>query len=240
MRVSLTPGQILSEVGASADDVIFIETGLVCLLADEPIGGVQLAIVGSEGAVGLQELLTGCHVMLSRSVVHCAGTGLRAPMAQLSSLVPDLPGLQASARSALHELTQQIMQTAVWSARGSLMQRCSRWLLLAGDRLGSNDVPVTHDILSARLGVRRPGVTVATAALQAQGLIRTGRGRIRILDRQGLMAVAGLGQATAAAASRSASRRQELRWVGPDAAAAAFIRPAQGEVIPDGRHARKR
>ena len=77
------------------------------------------------------------------------------------------------------------METAAYNARSTLAERCVRWLLMAHDRIEGDDLPVTHEALSAMLGVRRSGITVATAALQDEGLIRTSRGRIRVVDRSG-------------------------------------------------------
>ena len=76
----------------------------------------------------------------------------------------------------------QHSQVSLCNARHSLHERLCRWLLLVHDRIDGNDIPVTHDLLSHALGVRRAGVTKAFARLEEKGAIERGRGRIRIRD----------------------------------------------------------
>jgi CRP-like cAMP-binding protein len=79
-------------------------------------------------------------------------------------------------------------QTAVCNRLHSLDQRLCRWLLLSHDRLHSDEIVMTQELIASMLGVRREGVTVAAGHLQGTGLIRYARGRITILDRPGLEA----------------------------------------------------
>jgi CRP-like cAMP-binding protein len=79
-------------------------------------------------------------------------------------------------------------QLAVCNSRHSLQQRLARWLLVAQDQLGQDEIPLTHQCLSRSLGVRRAGITTAMGQLEAAGLLQGGRGRLRILDREGLEA----------------------------------------------------
>jgi hypothetical protein len=81
---------------------------------------------------------------------------------------------------------RQLMSVAARSIRCTLFERYVYWLLMAHERMDGNDLPVTHEALSILLGVRKSGVTVATTALQKAQLISTSRGRIRILNRDGL------------------------------------------------------
>ena len=81
-------------------------------------------------------------------------------------------------------------QTALANGRGRLDERLARWLLMWHDRLESNEFPTTHELLALLLGVRRAGVTVALHELEGRGLIRSLRGRIRIVDRLGLQLAA--------------------------------------------------
>ena len=84
----------------------------------------------------------------------------------------------------------QASQTALANGRGRLDERLVRWLLMRHDRLETNEFPTTHELLALLLGVRRAGVTVALHGLEGRGLIRSLRGRIRIVDRLGLQFVA--------------------------------------------------
>ena len=81
----------------------------------------------------------------------------------------------------------QTAHTALSNGTASIEQRLARWLLMAQDRLDGNEVPLTHEFLSLMLGVRRAGVTGALNQLDRRGVIRLLRGRIEIVDREGLI-----------------------------------------------------
>ena len=81
--------------------------------------------------------------------------------------------------------------TAIANGRASLEERLARWILMAHDRVPSDTLPLTHEFLSIMLGVRRAGVTVALHGLEGRGLIKSRRGLIRLIDREGVRAVAG-------------------------------------------------
>ena len=100
------------------------------------------------------------------------------------------PTLFAACARFVHSLMAQVMQTAACNARRSIAERCARWLVMTHERVEGNEVRVTHEALSSMLGMRRSGVTVAAAALQQAGLIRTGRGRFVVVDLPGLQNVA--------------------------------------------------
>ena len=117
------------------------------------------------------------------------GPALRISVANLLQSFDACPELRRCCLGFIQSLTRQIMSTAVSNARNTLVKRCVRWLLMTHDRIGEADLPITHEALSAMLGVRRSGVTIATRALHESGLIRTRRGWIRLVDREGLEAV---------------------------------------------------
>ena len=82
----------------------------------------------------------------------------------------------------------QVTMTAACNARHAIEQRLARWLLIAHDRAGADEFPMTHEFMALMLGVRRPGVSVAAGVLQRAGLIRYARGRMEVTDRLGLEA----------------------------------------------------
>ena len=84
-----------------------------------------------------------------------------------------------------HALMRQISQTAVCNRRHSIDQQLCRWLLLSLDRLASEELTMTHELLANTLGVRREGITDAARKLQDAGLINYHRGRITVIDRAG-------------------------------------------------------
>jgi len=124
----------------------------------------------------------------SRAVVQSAGAGLRLNSAFLmrefnaGGAVPHLLLRYTQA------LITQMAQTAVCNRHHSLDQQLCRWLLLSLDRLRSNELAMTQELIANMLGVRREGVTEAAGKLQADGLVRYRRGHITVLDRPGLEA----------------------------------------------------
>lgn len=190
-RVRLVPDQVIVEQGQVAEHVYFIEEGVASLMAGADVAGrtVQVAMIGREGMVGGLSLLGPDTASFAAAVTMMPGPALRVPVSALQHCLAGCPVLHRLSLQCVQTLTRQIMQTAAYNARGTLTERCMRWLLMAHDRLEGDDVPVTHEALAAMLGVRRSGVTIAIAGLQDEGLIRTSRGRIRVLNRTGLEAL---------------------------------------------------
>ena len=140
--------------------------------------------------VGALALLDGESPAYASGIMQIPGPALRIATAKLRECVETCPELRVACFRFVQSLTRQVMGVAARNARNTLAERCVAWLLMAHERMEGDELPVTHEALSSMLGVRRSGVTVATAALQRAGLIRTGRGRIRVTDRAGLEAIA--------------------------------------------------
>ena len=85
-----------------------------------------------------------------------------------------------------HVFLIQAGQTALANGRGTIEERLARWLLMAHDRMNTDELPLTHEFLATMLGVRRPGVTVALKRLEKKGFIQTNRRAIEVIDREGL------------------------------------------------------
>ena len=115
---------------------------------------------------------------------------LTAVQASLPDWVAAWPELQARLLRYTQVLVVQIGQGAACNARHALPERCARWLLEAGDRVGRDDFPLTQDFLASMLGVQRPSVTVAAGMLQQAGFLTYHRGQVTIRDRPGLEASA--------------------------------------------------
>lgn len=191
VRVSLVRDQVLVEHGQPVEHAYFIEHGVVSVTSDamDGEGGIQVAMIGREGMVGDVSMMN-ARAACANVVVHMPGTALRLSSSDLRRAIERSPALHLACARFAQSLLVQVMQTAVCNARRSLTERCARWLVMTHDRVEGNEVQVTHEALSAMLGMHRPGVTVAAAALQQAGLIRTGRGRFTVLDRAGLQDVA--------------------------------------------------
>jgi CRP-like cAMP-binding protein len=179
-------GQVLYESGTMLSHVYFPTTAIVSLLYVLQNGSsAEIAVVGNEGIVGVS-LFMGAESTPSRAVVQSAGEGyrLKAPVmkAEFDRSGPVLHLLLRYTQA----LITQMSQTAVCNRHHSLDQQLCRWLLLSLDRLDSNELIMTQELIANMLGVRREGVTEGALKLQQAGLIRYARGRIVVLDRQGL------------------------------------------------------
>ena len=186
--VSLTPKQIIYAPNESIEYVYFPNNGIISLVNFTEDGStVEAATVGNEGMAGIAVLL-GADRMISEAVSQVPGDGLRMKTEVFKRQVtPGSPLHNLLLRYTL-ALLNLISQSVACNRLHSVEQRCCRWLLLCQDRVQSNEFPLTQEFLSQMLGVRRASVSVVAAILQRAGLIRYSRGKITILDRQGLEA----------------------------------------------------
>ena len=187
-RARLIRGQILIEPGERAEHCWFVEQGFISMVAQVSggISGVEVGLIGREGVVGLVPMLSGEALSYNCAMVQMAGEARRVPLAVLRRTVDRLPVLRRLLMRALAMEMAHVSQSAACNSRHSVGERCARWLLLARDRLDSDELPLTQEFLSLMLAVRRPGVTMALSRLQRAGLIRSHRGVITIVDRAGL------------------------------------------------------
>ena len=192
-RVRLVAGDVLHRSGDLMEHAYFVEQGIVSMVStadcagpDAMPGMTEIGMIGREGLVGLTVLLQADTIAYSRAIVQVAGTAFRIPAPILRRLAVEVPLLQQALFRALQVLMSTTAQTAACNSRHALPERLARWLLIAHDRVDGDELMLTQEFLSIMLGVRRSGVTVATAALERAGLIRHNRGRIVITDRGGL------------------------------------------------------
>jgi CRP-like cAMP-binding protein len=188
--VPLPLGDVLYEPGAQLRHVYFPTTSIVSLLyVMENGASAEIAIVGNEGILGIS-LFMGGQSTPSRAVVQSGGHGYRLKanllMQEFNKAGPVLHLLLRYTQA----LITQMAQTAVCNRHHSLNQQLCRWLLLSLDRLTSNNLDMTQELIANMLGVRREGVTEAAGKLQQAGLIHYSRGRITVIDRPGLEAQA--------------------------------------------------
>ena len=179
-------GQVLYESGGKPSHVYFPVTSIVSLLyVLENGASAELAVVGTEGIVGVS-LFMGGNSTPNRAVVQSAGRGFRLRASVLmEAFVQGGPVMHLLLRYT-QALITQMAQTAVCNRHHSLDQQLCRWLLLRLDRLATNELWATQELIANTLGVRREGVTEAALALQRAGLIRYARGHITVVDRPGL------------------------------------------------------
>lgn len=186
--VDLPLGQVLYESGSTMSHVYFPSTAIVSLLyVMEDGASAEIAVVGNEGLVGIA-LFMGGESTPSRAVVQSAGMGHRMRAAAVKEEFDRSSAVLHLLLRYTQALITQMAQTAVCNRHHSLDQQLCRWLLLSLDRLPSNELIMTQELIANMLGVRREGVTEAAGNVQKAGLIEYHRGRITVLDRAGLEA----------------------------------------------------
>lgn len=181
--VDMPLGNVLFEPRSRLTYVYFPTTAIVSLLYVLTNGAsAEIAVVGHDGIVGVALFMSGISTP-NRAVVQSAGQGLRLKasrlMAEFNRAGPALHLLLRYTQA----LITQMSQTAVCNRHHSLDQQLCRWLLLSLDRLRSNELVMTQELIANMLGVHREGVTLAAGHLHEAGLIRYHRGHITVLDR---------------------------------------------------------
>ena len=193
LHEQLTPvfmplGNALYESGVQLDHVYFPTTAIVSLLYVLADGAsAEIAVVGNDGVVGVA-LFMGGETTPSRAVVQSEGWAYRLKGQRLKDEFTRGGAMQHLLLRYTQALLTQMAQTAVCNRHHSIDQQLCRWLLLSLDRLSTNELVMTQELIANMLGVRREGVTESAGNLQNAGLIHYTRGRITIIDRAGLEA----------------------------------------------------
>jgi CRP-like cAMP-binding protein len=180
-RLSL--GTVLYESGDAMRQVYFPTDCIVSLLyVMESGSSAEISVVGNEGLVGIA-LFMGGESTPSRAIVQSAGSAFRLSAQRLKDEFNRHGDLLALMLRYTQALMTQMAQTAVCNRHHSVDQQLCRWLLLSLDRLPSNRLTMTQELIANMLGVRREGVTEAAGKLQKLGVIRYARGQITVIDR---------------------------------------------------------
>lgn len=188
--VSLEQGLVLSEPGQEPERVYFPHTGMISLLAIMADGkAVETATVGREGVVGAMAGL-GLHIPLTQAVVQAPLVASQIPAAPFRRLVQSSDALRDMIVRYNDVLLGQVQITAACNALHPIQKRLARWILQTRDRIDTDTVPLTQELLSEMLGVRRSSISEIANRLQATGLIRYSRGTIEIVKRAALEAAA--------------------------------------------------
>ena len=155
-------------------------------MAVELAGGrsVEVALIGRRGAVG-GIVSCGKAPAFTKAVVLVGGPAFRLPMAALEDAKTRSPFVGNLFCRFSDYLLSQVMQAVVCNAFHSIPERAARWLLHAQDRAGDR-IELTQEALASLLGVQRTTVNAVARELSSEGLIATGRGTIRVIDRAGL------------------------------------------------------
>jgi len=179
---------VLFDPGQPIDSVYFPIDGVVSLVTPLSDGNiVEVATIGNEGIVGVPLVAGGS--LAVRAISQVGGRTLRMDARSFVTEFERLDSFHSLVQRYIQALFGQISQAAACNRLHSNEERLSRWLLMSHDRVGTDTFPITHEFLGQMLGSRRATVTLSAGLLQAAGLIRYHRGRVTIVDREGLESV---------------------------------------------------
>ncbi len=186
--VALTPGSTLHFAGSRETFAYFPVSGIVGrihVMADG--ASAAFAVTGDEGVVGIATFLGG-DTWPSQALVLCAGHAYRMDVAHMMREFEQAGALREILLRYPQALIAHMGQTAVCNRHHAVVQQLARWVLTCADRLHSDELPMTQELIAEMLGVRRVSVTEAAGHLQREGIIHCGRGHIALLDRPALEA----------------------------------------------------
>jgi CRP-like cAMP-binding protein len=183
---SMPLGHVLYEAGDAMRHAYFPTTSIISLLyVMENGSSAEIAIVGNEGIVGIS-IFMGGETTPSRAIVQSAGQAYRVAGQHLKEEFFRAGPMQQLLLRYTQALITQMSQTAVCNRHHSVEQQLCRWLLMSLDRLPSNELTMTQELIANMLGVRREGVTESAGKLQKLGLIHYNRGHIVVINRPAL------------------------------------------------------
>jgi CRP-like cAMP-binding protein len=178
--VALELGAALDNGQDLLDHAYFLTQGVVSALMISTDGSaIEVASIGREGMLGLVNFPAASSYRL---LVQVPGSGLRIHASALLEETCEGSTLRHLLARYQAAFLRQVLQSVACNGLHSIRQRCCRWLLVTRDRVGSDEVPLTHERLALMLGVRRSSVTESLRPLKDEGAIRYTRGKITILD----------------------------------------------------------
>jgi CRP-like cAMP-binding protein len=187
-EVILSFGATIYEPGNTIRHVYFPNNSIISLLSRvTDHSTLEVGMVGNEGMAGLSVFM-GVDKASTRGIVQGEGSAMRMKAAALRKLTVNPSALRTLLHSYTHSLFTQISQSSACNRFHRADTRLARWLLMTGDRMGSDKFRLTQDFLSQMVGVRREAVSKAAGTLQKDKLITFSRGTIAILNRTGLEA----------------------------------------------------
>jgi CRP-like cAMP-binding protein len=184
--VRLKTHHVLHESGDTLKSAYFCDSGLISILSVFSDGKtVEVGLVGREGFVGIP-LVAGFRTAATRAVAQIDATAFRVDGETLMEILPLCPHLERRLEQFSQMMTMQVTQIAACNRVHEVDERLARWLLMSTDRVGSNSVALTQEVLAQMLGTRRSSVSVSAGILQRAGLIAHTRGDVKIIDRKRL------------------------------------------------------
>jgi hypothetical protein len=188
--VTLAAEKVVDVPGTASRYVYFPTTAVVSMLCTMENGKrVETGMIGNEGTTAASACL-GASAAAPLAMVQVAGDAVRVRAPKLKAEFDRGGVLHDLVLRYVHALLAQVSQSVGCNSHHLLEARLSRWLLIVRDRVATDELPLEHEFLSNMLGTGRSAVTVAAGALREAGLIRYARGKVTILDREGLEASA--------------------------------------------------
>src|SRR3954451_17078436 len=182
---------MLEKPAEPIEHVFFPEAGIASVVAVQSHQTrVEVGLIGPEGMTGLPVVL-GDQQTPNTTYMQVAGEGLRISSDAFRKATAKSQTMQKTLLKFVQAFLVQTSHTAIANAHARLDERLARWILMAHDRVARPTIPLTHEFLALMLGVRRAGVTESLQVLVRQGLVKSARGEITVLDREGLEHSAG-------------------------------------------------
>jgi CRP-like cAMP-binding protein len=177
---------LLQEADELIEHIYFPQSGMISVMAAMQEGkAVETATIGREGAIGIMAGLGGRRAA-GRAVVQVEGRSSQISVSAFRAAIEESSGIRDLIVRYNDTQMALIQQTAGCNALHQAEKRLCRWLLQTRDRSDSDVLSLTHEFISDMLGVQRTSVTLIARELQTEGLIRYRRGRVEIVDRDGL------------------------------------------------------
>jgi len=186
--IPLTFKEPIYQQGRPIEYMHFVESGVISLVTDLEDGGtIETATIGNEGVVGVPAFL-GMRIASGRAFCQIPGRAKRINIQWMLAERERNSRLADLVLRSTNATMSMLAQTAACNRAHPVEERMARWLLMTHDRVGGDEFPLTQEFLAQMLGVRRPSVNTAGLTLQQAGLIRYSRGRVAIINREGLEA----------------------------------------------------
>jgi CRP-like cAMP-binding protein len=179
--------QVLLDADSPLEGIFFPDSGVVSVVAVYADGSsIEMATIGREGCTGFQAVF-GARQSSARFLVQLPGTARKMRIGAFRDATEAISSFRTLMYAYVQAFLEQVLVSAACNGAHNLKQRLARWILMMRDRGDDDTLPLTQHLLAELLGVHRPSITGAVQALEQQRLIRSARGQITILDRQGLI-----------------------------------------------------
>ena len=188
--ITVEHGDVLHGSSSEMEFAYFPKSTIISVLASTEQGHTaETSIVGREGMIG-SSAIHGIMTTFAESIVQVSGEAVRIPVSEVHRVGRASEGFRKTVALFDLSLLAQSQQSTACQALHQVESRAARWLLQCRKRLGSNDISLTQEFFGQMLGVQRTTINMVERTLQNAGLVQIGRGRISILDLEGLHSVA--------------------------------------------------